>query len=95
MSRKKIGCSSDNGHSDEPKFSAVGFAQDMIGIDNTLKQRVSVDGTYTDFVIDTGAAVSIVTKSTSRVLSLTLKKMSRANGSPLSAPKSEVLWKTS
>ena len=68
----------------------------MTGVDNTLKQRVRVDGTYTDFVIDTGAEVSIVTEATSRILSLELEKsdlvLSGADGSPLSVlGKSEVL----
>ena len=51
------GSSSDNGHSNEGKFSAVRFAQDMTGTDSTLKQRVRVDGTYIDFVVDSGAEV--------------------------------------
>ena len=68
----------------------------MTGVDNTLKQRVRVDGTYTDFVIDTGAEVSIVTEATSRILSFELEKsdlvLSGADGSPLSVlGKSEVL----
>ena len=67
----------------------------MTGIDNTLKRRVRVDGTYTDFVLDTGAEVSTVTEATSRILSLTLansdRVLSGADGSPLSVlGKSEV-----
>ena len=61
-----------------------------------MKQRIRVDGTYTDFVVDTGAEVSTVTEATSRILSLTLEKSERtlsgADGSPLSVlGKSEVL----
>ena len=62
------GSNSDNGHSNEGKTSGVRFTQNTTGMDNTLKQRVRVDRTYTD----TGAEVSIVTEATSRILGLTL-----------------------
>ena len=85
-------------HSNEGKFSALRFTQNMTGIDNTLKQRFRVDETYTYSVIDTGAEDSTVTEATSRILSLTLKQsdqvLSGAKGSSLSVlDKSEVLLK--
>ena len=90
------GYSSDNSHSNEGKPSAVRFTQYTTGIDNALKQRVRVNGTYTYFAVDTGAEVSIITEATSRILSLALEKSDRilsgADGSPLSIlGKSEVL----
>ena len=74
---KPSGSSGDKGHSNEGKPSAVRFTQDTTGIDNTLKQRVRVNGTYTAFVIDTGAQVSMVTEATIRIQSLTLEKGDR------------------
>ena len=61
-----------------------------------MKHRIRVDGTYTEFVIDTGAEVSTVTESTCKALNLRLKKsdrvLSSADGSPLSVlGRSEVL----
>ena len=45
---KRNGSSSDSDHINEGKFSAVRFTQDTT--DNALKQKVRVDGTYTDFL---------------------------------------------
>ena len=55
-----------------------------------------IDGTYTDFAVETGAEVSLVTGATIKILSLTLENSDRilsgVDGSPLSVlGKSEVL----
>ena len=74
------------------KLNAVRFNNIHVSraynIGNALKQRIRVNGTYVDFVIDTGAEVSIVTEATSRILSFALEKSDRvlsgADDSPLS-----------
>ena len=81
----------------EEKSSAVRFNNISRVYDsgNGLKQRIRVNGTYVDFMLDTGAEVSIVTEATVRNLNLALEKSDRvlsgADDSPLSVlGKSEV-----
>ena len=63
----------------EEKSSAVRFnnISRVYESGNSLKQRIRVNETCVDFVLDTGVEVSIVAEASSRILSLALKKSDR------------------